>query len=336
MLTKTLLVSAVLFASFASAFAAGHPEPKPFSYRVQIPAAALSCDQEAQALGQRFAQASGLTVTSGVCQSTQLIEKQSVYTLVVNYLATAQVTPYSALYTAEGIFKSYVDCLTVLPAQQTAFATNTGLSILSSGCSAASIGDGFSPYIDGIGTPSRHFYSASPSFETSLNDVAGIYDVYRAELAAAGATVVYSGTYDIFYYAADRIQITLNEVTAYNTDTNQCQTESLSLQQIYASSGVGAVVSCLAEDFEGRTDLIVSWVGNAFPIKGDGAMMSVVYSSFDECEQDKARVVQNSLSAGTNPTGAICEENQTANGFVVEVFSKAPSYSLDNSPISLQ
>jgi hypothetical protein len=329
MLTKTLLVSAVLFASFASAFAASHPVPKPFSYRVQIPAAALSCDQEAQALGQRFAKATGLSVTGSVCQSTQSIEKQSVYTLVVSYLATAQVTPYSALYTSEGIFKSYVDCLAVLPAQQAAFATNTGLSILSSGCAAASIGDGFSPYIDGIGTPSIHFYSASPSFETSLNDVAGIYDVYRAELAAAGATIVFSSRYDIFYYATARIQVTLNEITAYNTDTNQCQTESLSLQQIYASSGVTAVVNCLAEDFAGRTDLIVSWVGNAFPIKGDDALTSVVYSSFDECEQDKVRVVQNSLSAGTNPTGAICEENQVGNGFVMEVFSTAPYFDFE-------
>jgi len=330
MLTKTLLVSAVLFGGFVSAFAAGYPAPKPFSYRVEIPAAAFSCDQEAQALGQRFAKTTGLSVTSSVCQSTQLIEKQSVYTLVVSYLAAAQVAPYSAVYTAEGIFKSYVDCLAVLPVQQAAFETNTGLSILSSGCAAASIGDGFSPYIDGIGTPSRHFYSASPSFETSLNEVAGIYDVYRAELAAAGATVVLSGTYDIFYYAADRILITLNEITAYNTDTNQCQTESLSLQQIYASTGVSTVVSCLTEDFAGRTDLIVSWVGNASPIVSDHAYKSVAYSSFDECEQDKARVVQNSLSAGTNPTGAICEENQVGNGFVMEVFSKVPSYSLDN------
>jgi hypothetical protein len=329
---KTLFISAVLFGSFSSAFAA----PKPFSYRVEIPASDATCDQEATNLGQRFATATGLTVTSTACQSSQEIEKQIVFTLVVNYQSDAEIKPYSAVYTDEGIFESYVDCLASLPAQKSAFETNTGLQTLAAGCVSASIGNGFSPYVDGIGTPHLKFFSSNPSFDSGYIGIQGIYDVFKAQLSAAGANIVLTSTYEIFYYAPNPIQITTDWLTSYTTtaDDRLCKTEALSAEKIFGSDhSIAPMVNCLPEEFVGLTYLVVSWPGNAFPIVGDHSKDSTHYNTFDQCEQDKPRVVQNNVSSGNSPLGAICEVNGAGAGFVMEIFSEAPASDLPPTPV---
>ena len=94
---------------------------------------------------------------------------------------------------------------------------------------------------------------------------------------------------------------------------------------MFAGHSIVPVVSCLPEEFSEFTQLVVSWVGTSFPIMGDHAIGSIVYNTFDACQQDKPRVVQNSLSSGNSTVGAICEGNQDGNGYVVGLFSNAPT-----------
>jgi hypothetical protein len=331
---KTLFVSVVLFGSLSSAFAS-QSSMKPFSYRAEIPATDATCDQEATALGQRFAKATGLTVTSSICQSTQEIEKQIVFTVVVNYQNSSPVQPYSAVYTSEGMFGNYVDCLASLPSQQSAFVSNTGLDVLASGCVSASVGNGFSPYVDGLGMPRLHFFSSNPAFESGNTGMVGLYDVFKAQLSAAGATIVMTSTYEIFYYASNPITITTDRVASYRTtsDDARCKAEALSAEHIFGSDhSIAPMVNCLQEEFVGTTYLLVSWPGSAYPIVGDHNKNDTHYNTFSECEQDKDRVVQNNISSGANALGAICEENGSGNGYVIEVFSPVPSSDLGNQP----
>ena len=128
---KSFFVSIVLIGSVSGAFAADNTTAKPFSYRVEIPAGQLTCDQEAQALGNRFANATGLTVSSSVCQATQQIEKLDVHFGCELSRESRSEAVQSELHERRNLLELR-RLLGSVSAQATTFEANTGLKVLAS------------------------------------------------------------------------------------------------------------------------------------------------------------------------------------------------------------
>jgi hypothetical protein len=335
-----LMFSAVIASSviWASASANAAAQPKPFSYRVKVPAEGGSCDQHAQEVASLFAASTRAKSVTGSCHGTDaIVDQGKTYRrdiVIVDYLSDLQLAPERSVFggtefqghsdQTSGLFATYADCLGAMAKQRALFVTNMGKAPVAAYCTAStsSVHTGFSLTFESFGESKRHLYSYAQDGMVASDSE----NVVRAAVSAlnqAGANVVWSDASHLFYYSENEITLAVEYLGTYSV-ASQCSDQLLEAQKIFAKAGLTGV-SSFCDPFD-------TAVGASSTLKVVGAGPEIVsddlgggsdrYETFADCMSDRDRVIANATSSGRAVLGALCQPaNDTSNVFITHVYS---------------
>jgi hypothetical protein len=336
MFMKIRLLSLALF--FGPLAALAHP----FSYRTTVPAdAEVTCDQAAQGVAKRLAQATGANVTGSSCSATRNFQDHtqtySQYVVIVNYTASYEAIPYEARMTSQisaekaigdsPLFMNYADCLKTLAEQKTLFQKNTGLQLVAGHCEASEADDqnqGYYLNLEGFGQPQKQLYGYAVSVDSiSYVDPATTAATVDA-ITKAGGTVAYSDNAVVYYYSANDIFVVTATLGLFDSE-DACNKQVQDAKKIYSGSGMSSTHAFCVQYYSSNLPqreltVVGTGIGTLFEDYGNH---SAKYASFDECMTDKPRVLQNLKSEGQSVLGAICHPDEnTLDKYIVEIYQQ--------------
>lgn len=328
---KTILILSLALSSNLFAMQPPQaPELNTYQYWVRIPQTNRTCAEEANIMGDRFAQATranGSVVTEKICRSVVTAPydgaKNSLYSILITYKATREAWAYSALFgsmdfqstpaNTNGIYAKYSDCVAGLDAQATHYETETGLVAVAAFCQPSLMGDTYTITVQGFGEPKRRLYVMKSAMTGEVNpELSQSMDHF---LAGLDAHVVFRTETHYFYYRENYLELRQNMFGDFSNPA-ECAAQVATVSNIYTlGKSKQQIVACLP------------W-GKKMALNGlaDGVMLSyfsgdAVYYSFDECMQDRSRVMQANTGYYSNPLGAICKEDYHAAGqYVMELY----------------
>jgi hypothetical protein len=317
------------------ALADGAPNLKAFSYRVEVPADQASCDHAQSPVADRFATATGTQVTGVSCtQSKPFIDAGQTFdtaVVIVNYLAGSEVVPYQAIMggrefmgvssNTSGAFLAYADCLKELNAETAIFTAQTSLVAVAGHCDVATdvVMPGYALTVEGFGVPQKRLYAYAE--DTNYYNAPEVLQAITTAIGQSGGTVVYGDSSRLFYYSQYGVDVTVAEVGFFSV-TDQCVSQQAEAQTIFVNAGLTAVSAlCVAssdqDPVRGHLTVVAGGMSMANSNSGYG---SARYAAFDDCINDRGRVIQNETNSGAKILGAICKPNDDDSAFVMELY----------------
>ena len=317
------------------ALADGTPNLKAFSYRVEVPADQAGCTRAQSNIAGLFATSTGTQVTGSSCtENKPFIDAGQQFTtavVIVNYLAEAEAVPYRAVMggrefmgvssNTAGIFATYKECLSVLSAQTGNFMPQTGLAVVAGYCDAStdSLMPGYALTLEGFGKPAKQLYAygEDTNFYNAPEEMVAI----KAAIGQMGGNEVYGDDSRVFYYNEYQIDLTITEL-GYFSATEQCVAQQVEAQSIFVKAGLTAVSAlCTSDSAQDETRRHLTVVAGGLSMANSNyGYGSVRYATFDDCVNDRGRVVQNETNNGSNILGAICKPGDDAPVFVMDLY----------------
>jgi hypothetical protein len=335
------LVLALLMNSFgANGFA--DDQTKPFSYRVEVPAATADCSGHAVSVADLFASATGAQVDGSTCTERTFTDNGATFTnhvIIVNYHATQELVPYRAVLggsaefsvsnDGESLFDKYADCVKALPEQVQNFNSFSGIPEVAAYCQNPSVAEatGYVMVVEGFGSPTSRLYAFQR--DNLVNSATALPDAMAAVtsiIQTSGGNISYSDNARILYWAASPVGVNWAEPVYSFDSTADCQSQLADAQSIYVNAGSKQVQSfCepFGDDstYNGQLVVIAAGYGD---VDNDFGYSSAQYADLASCNADKARVIQNATSNGAQILGALCAPRDASSGFAMSLFTKQP------------
>jgi len=309
---KIIVLILSLFSVFANADTA-----KDYHYVLRIPQTAQTCEKEAQDLGVRFATDARAKVTASVCRDTLNVtfdkKNYKLYSLLLTYQATQQISPYSAVFAqsavtstpgaGDGIYNTYADCNADMALQVKTYEAATGLVALGAFCIQLD-NISYSRYklqIDGIGTKKTSLYVFSPQYSGNV-DATFLANVNTLVTKVGGKiTKLYENL--VFYYSKYPVNLTHLQFAMF-VDKNECLAQITEATNILkAANAQNILISCFDLPKGMHSTAVLEAVHDGQSSLPQDYGVTYKYYSYSECMTDKPRVLQD---AGKNAMGAIC------------------------------
>jgi hypothetical protein len=310
------------------------PPPETFHYAVRIPVTAQTCQQEATALGARFATTKGVTVNSATCSGIIPITADkanyNLYSLLVTYQGK-RVYPSTAIIGASslsttpgdgpGIYDTYASCVADIPAQTTNFAAATSLTTLDAFCTAVGDMGGFKYKLqmDGVGTKTNSLYVFDPKLSGNVDPQlqTGLQNL----VATSGGAITKVVGNQIFYYAKYALDLYTGMLGIFH-NADECQSQVADAAAMLTNAGAkNIIVRCLNDGMNIRVAstyyLDVIHDGPSSVVEDYG--YNNRFYSFNECMGEKPRIVQD---GGKNTLGGICQPAMDlSTNYVLDLFT---------------
>ncbi len=294
-----------------------------YSFRVVVPADG-PCATQAASIAKAFAAAAAdVTGVNGACEGEQSLANEG-YTykqniIVVSYLADSPAVPVRAIFggiddflgttISGGLFPSYQSCLDARAHQLKLFTRYVGLPVVDSRCKTGNdlTNAAWSLVIESFGSAKATLYGMDPLEFSDPGTEATATDVLQLAsqmIQKYGGHVAYAGGHKIFYYSSVGEQVTVEAGPLFEK-LSQCQSQFSEAQKIFNSAhGADVAVICHANNPSSIRLFAVGRYADQAMREIDGN--TTTYSSFKECLNDRARVLQNLLSEGATVYGALC------------------------------
>ena len=300
-----------------------------YEYRIRVPQTRLSCADEAQQLGARFAAATGIRADAAECVDqiplTADGKQYNLYSLRLSYKALENPLVYSAFYGSSesyglptdtvGVYSTYDQCLAQVQPQAQNFQTQTGLQAVATTCLPGSYS--FQPNyvlrIDGIGKPLKKLRRLEIKFLGHSND--GLNGRVDQMLTALGGAIVFHAESLTLLYAPDNFAVKHDTLGRFNTQET-CTRELDAAQAIYGRlESRASIVECLPS--YGTNYYLEAVREGGFFLSSDMGNTRGRFFSFDECTKDRAKLNLDAYAGG------ICHAADYAEGqFELELFSR--------------
>lgn len=286
-----------------------------YSYRVKVPAVAgLSCEQNAAQLALRFAESTKkvASAVSGVCQG-DLKGTNNLNIVVVNYKANSEIRPYVAAIEGASYdmnhqgfaepFATYSQCAAELDAQSQLFQKQTGLNVLAAHCEPSDYDAnyGYSLRVEAVGAPANQLYSYIGT--ANLEESPALVTLAAKVLAESKVAFAHQSDASVFYYAKKPVALQSSHFASYRGDT--CTVESAHAQAILQAAGqtqINVICVPVSYGYQALAALSVGWAR----VYDDMGYTSPKYSSMDECQADRARMLSAANAYHNHVYGALC------------------------------
>jgi hypothetical protein len=312
-----------------------------YRYRVHMPKSDLSCEKEAQLLGDRFKAATGLAVTEQKCVGTVTLNADgkayTLYTLSITYTGDAPVYPYTAYFGESatydtpsnlvGTYSLFSDCLADLPGQLKQFEAQTGLIAVSAGCEPGQmdIESNYVLKIEGFGDPKNRLFVLDP--KRNVQATPEWNDKLASIIPLKGGTIVKRNKEMVYYYASSVLPA--REVSlAFFNKKEECLAQLDQAQKIFKNVGADVVYAdCLAP---ARVDgpspgARLEVIHDSYVmVGGDSGLRdsAIDYYSFAECMADRDAVLADLLAKHSRVLGGICHPKDLTNIYILEGFEQ--------------
>ena len=306
--------------------------PMPFSYRVLAPENSSSCQSTAQAIAQRFTQATNAKVISSQCADTETIldhgQTFKINVIDISYLSLTELKPYRAVFSGDtfmdqplggaGVFAQYPDCLQAMNQQKQVFESSTGLVLVSGHCEAST--DSNPSYffsLESFGTPMKRLFSYQDNVDFYIDPL--IHSTALSEISNAGGIIALNNSSQVFYFSEQPISIMTQELGVFDSP-DLCALQQQDAENIYASDSIKNVTILCAKNDDSKTPrsslTVVGIYGNEPTLRTE----ATTYSSLRECLGDKSRVINNYISGSEKILGALCRPDVISSNFVLDTY----------------
>lgn len=290
-----------------------------FQYWVRVPANSSSCEEVAAQVGNRFEASTHLSGVEKICRGVVKANFDGVavnlYSILINYKAENPAELYTASLGGlsdlgapspeTGSYPTYAECAAALEDQSAKYEHATDLQAVAAYCVPRhGYRNGYTLNVDGFGRPKKRLGIFHPAF--SADDSAFLGQV-QAYLAANGAEIVRTKD-DAFLYYAERSVSFRQQNFGFFHDLSQCETQIEVAATIFRSSGSKSepLIRCAGESAAGGSVELNGIAAGGYYLSAQTAEPR--YFSFDECMQDRSRVLQTGFFYGTR-VGAICSDD---------------------------
>lgn len=308
---------------------------KSHTYRVRIPATHRTCDHEARLLAARFWEATGLKTVTGSCVGEVVAPDGGprYYALLVTYQANRQQLPYTVFFGMpisdtspepsglRGLYATYQDCVSDLPAQAEFYESQTQLLAVASTCEQDSGAGNYRIQIDGFGSPKKRLYV--------LNAFRGLADE-SLMAGAAGLVSRHDGHVvklvdNLIYYYSPRVTPIKHDRFGSFEDPTQCHSQVGSIDEAMTFAGATEmIVDCIPARYTGYLSLEALGNTKRMLMSDYGSRPdAVLYLTFSECLQDRNRVLSQARLDNSRVAGAVCTRNSSlpSERYRVEILS---------------
>jgi hypothetical protein len=307
-----------------------------FSYRAaHYPVTEEACPAAAEALGERFAEVTGASVTHASCEVTF----SRTYDIVIHYGAEAQLPLVSTWYEwaqSQGRFAKRDECLAAIPSERQVFEAETGLRTVAAYCypETSLLDQAPHPFVlrlDAFGRPPRRpFVLDRGIYGVPMRPVAAIAADVAASTAAAGLLhpkVLVDYTQSLHrlllqYYAPRELPLDLEHEVSFATPA-ACAAGAAEVTRLYESVGVRVLSAfCVRREFSEPSEL---YTLNYVQAPHQLATFEGTYLNVSQCLADRERVLaiyrdERELDA----VGAVCDQEEgsilTPDGVYLRVF----------------
>lgn len=334
MLFLVFLMSLNFFVHPASAWEA----PVEQFYRIHIPATSQSCEKEAQLLAGKFQQQSKISVLSAKCSAVVSFKADNtdytLYALDLTYNYPQNIKNfkiYSSYYGGSGFsrqtnnrigfYSTFESCLNDLTYRTLEFSLNTGAVVLVSTCEKAlsKYEDSYVLRIDTIGVPVTKLHSTD-TLSSNFRGTA-LQDAVQKMVRFNGGKIVGQNKGYIYYYATKAVEPIYQ---SFGHMTHEACVDQLpNLAKMFANFNPGEIsLGCIPSEYapDERQNLMAVW--NHFAMFNHITQPEKYYS-YQECKNDKSRVLESYQKRGLKIHNALCEVDgwsSDANIYVMTVF----------------
>lgn len=316
----------------------GFAESNQYIYQVLVPASAASCEIEAKALADRFAEVTGSKILESICQGTVNFPADNraypMYALALRYASSAPFAPYSvqiggpdsvSYSNKTPAYPSFSDCLADISVQISHFEDQTKLSVVSATCDRnGTYSETYKLRIDGFSRdhqarPKKYFRTFSPLTGKTLNasQLTAISDM----ISTQGAVVVRRDFQSFAYYM--ETSIILHSETLASLSRQECEVQVDHVKGMLSKLGATrSEVWCLGNSLNAPSSDLHVIYDRISKLSSDSGSRTPKSYSFEQCLSNRELVLSDSRNK--NILGGICHPPLAVHDgtYILELFYK--------------
>ncbi|MEY4617810.1 MAG: hypothetical protein RJB66_2770 [Pseudomonadota bacterium] len=302
-------------------FAIAAEPPTVHNYRIKVPVGALTCEQEALKLGQRFRDLNQAPATSARCSGSASLtsngNKYSFYVLDLEYTLPKKKEKtliYSTYYgrplmnrepnNYQGMYLSLEDCLKELPQRSDEFSNLTKMPVLASTCEKAlsEYDISYTLRVDSLGTPPLKVYTTH-DFGIGRVPSTWVDAIEKIVTANKGTVVNHTDNY-VYYFAPAPVTPSHKSYGVFQE--NECKTQLNELRSVLKDKNPAELtIRCVQYPLRTMKIERLEVLLNGYQFDHHQTIPDT-YGDLKECIQEKSRILAEKKQEGLNTKGAIC------------------------------